>query len=49
MNNTHLTDINPVDFARTHQEGLNNLAEHGTPIEQVMAKAYLIVYGRFEA
>jgi hypothetical protein len=35
----------PAEFARDHKDILENLAKHGSPIEQAMAKAYIELYG----
>ncbi|WP_407282712.1 hypothetical protein V7O61_03340 [Methanolobus sp. WCC1] len=35
----------PMEFVRDHKDILENLAKHGSPIEQAMAKAYMELYG----
>ncbi|ETA67328.1 hypothetical protein MettiDRAFT_0748 [Methanolobus tindarius DSM 2278] len=35
----------PMEFVREHKDILENLAKHGSPIEQAMAKAYMELYG----
>lgn len=45
MSNSTSDDINPYVAAKVHRDILENLAKHGSPIEQAMAKAYLELYG----
>jgi hypothetical protein len=45
MTNSEPGDLTPYEFAREHRDILENIAKHGSPIEQAMAKAYMELYG----